>query len=57
MQFITLDLKFIITSLVLKFMKITETKMKEQENEPTIHTIEQNIWPRKPSTKENPARR
>jgi hypothetical protein len=40
MQFITLDLRFIIISLVLKFMEIIETKMKEQENEHTIHTNE-----------------
>jgi hypothetical protein len=39
-EFLTLDIIFIITSLVLKFMEITETEMKEQENEHTIHTNE-----------------
>jgi hypothetical protein len=38
MQFIILDLRFIITSLVLKFMEINKIEMKEPTNEHTIHT-------------------
>jgi PP-loop superfamily ATP-utilizing enzyme len=56
-SFITLDLRFIITSLALKFMEITETRMKEHENEHTIHRNEHKMLLREPNMGENPARR
>jgi hypothetical protein len=39
MYVITLDLRFVITSIVLKFMEIIEIEMKEQVNE---HTTQKN---------------
>jgi len=39
MRLITLDLIFIIISLVPKFMEITKIKMIEQANEHTIHKM------------------
>jgi hypothetical protein len=38
-------------------MEITETGMKEQENEHTIHRNEHKMLPREPNMGENPARR
>jgi hypothetical protein len=56
MQLISLDPILVITSLLLRFTKITKYENKRHANIYTIHTNEHKIYPGKPNTRENLAR-
>lgn len=56
-QFISLDVRFIINSLVFKFMNKIKFEMKEHENEYAIHTKKHKIWTGNIDMGENTTRR